>query len=65
MFSSQKTSEKHPIPVKGSFSVKNTQLMVSLRKLLEEHILLAVEESSSHGTAHTYCQSPQEPQGVT
>jgi hypothetical protein len=32
-----------------------------LRKLLGEHILLTVEESSSHGTAPTYCQSPQEP----
>jgi hypothetical protein len=32
MFSSQKTSAKHPIPVKGSFSVKKTQLMVSSKE---------------------------------
>ena len=30
-----------------------------------EDILLAVEECISHGTAPTYHQSPQEPQGVT
>jgi len=27
--------------------------------------MLAVEESSSHGAASTYGQSPQEPQGIT
>ena len=51
MISTQKTSEKHPIPVKGSFSVKNTQLMVSSKELVEEDILLAVEESIIHATA--------------
>jgi hypothetical protein len=32
MFSSQKTSEKHPMPVKGSFAVKNTKMMVSSKE---------------------------------
>ncbi len=32
MFSSQKTTEKHLIPIKGSFSARNTQLMVSSQK---------------------------------
>ncbi len=32
MFSSQKTTEKHPISVKGSFSARNTQLMVPSQK---------------------------------
>ncbi len=43
--------EKHLIPVKGSFSPRNTALMVLSQKPPQGRYLLAVTESSSHGTA--------------
>ena len=39
--------------------------MVSSKETSQGAHFLAVEESSSHETAPTYCQSPQKPQGVT
>jgi hypothetical protein len=49
MFSSQKTFEKHPIPVRWSFSVKNIQLMVSSKETSQGTHLLAVRKVAVMG----------------
>ncbi len=51
MFSSQKTAEKHPISVKGSFSERNTQLMVLSQKPSQGEYSASIKEGSSLGTA--------------
>ena len=65
MFSLRKLLRNTPYLSRGVSQQRIPNGWFLLRNLLEEDILLAVEESISHGTAPNYHQSPQESQGVT